>query len=147
MALPRRPKRRRPRFDAGGGGSDDRDALSPFLDTVRACYPRKAIMITEFGFDSNQNGSVEVRGTYQFQANSAAFHLGVFATKPWLSGAIYFPLQDFANNPNYSGGNPYPDPPWDQKGLIDQYRNLKPAFAVVASIFKSTQQIGARAGP
>jgi hypothetical protein len=38
-----------------------------------------------------------VRGTYQFQANSAAFHLDVFATKPWLSGAICFPLQDFAN--------------------------------------------------
>jgi beta-glucuronidase len=130
-------------FDAGGGGDDDRDALGPFLDTVRACYPHQAIMITEFGFDSNQNGPVEVRGTYQFQANSAAFHLGVFATKPWLSGAIYFPLQDFANNPFYTGGNPYPQPPWDQKGLIDQYGNLKPAFAAVASIYEATKQVGA----
>jgi beta-glucuronidase len=129
-------------FSAGGGGDDDRDALSPYLDTLRACYPKKAILITEFGFDANQDGSVEVRGTYGFQANTAAFHLGVFATKPWLSGAIYFPLQDFANNPKYTGGNPWPDPPWDQKGLIDQYGNFKPAFSVVQQIFKSTRQLG-----
>ena len=80
-------------FDAGGGGDDDRDALSPFLDSVRACYPNKAIMVTEFGFDGNRNGPVEERGTYAFQANSVAFHLGVFASKPWLSGAMYFALR------------------------------------------------------
>jgi beta-glucuronidase len=128
-------------FDAGGGTTDDRAALSPYLDSVRACYPTKAIFVTEFGFDANQDGPVEVRGTYAFQANSAAFHLGVFASKRWLSGAVYFPLQDFANNPNYTGGNPWPDPPFDQKGLVDLYGNLKPAFSIVARIFKSTVQI------
>jgi beta-glucuronidase len=129
-------------FDAGGGATDDRDQLSPFLDSLRACYPSKALLVTEFGFDSNQNGPVEVRGTYQFQANSAAFHLAVFASKPWLSGALYFPLQDFANNPTYSNGNPFPDPPFDQKGLIDLYGNFKPAFGVLASIYKSSEQLG-----
>jgi hypothetical protein len=99
------------------------------------------MLVTEFGFDANTDGPVEVRGTYAFQANSAAFHLNVFATKPWLSGALYFPLQDFANNPDYTGGNPWPDAPWDQKGLIDQYGNLKPAFGVVQQIYQSTQQI------
>ena len=29
-------------YDAGGGTTDDRDGLSPFLDSVRACYPTKA---------------------------------------------------------------------------------------------------------
>ncbi len=128
-------------FSAGGGGDDDRDYLSAYLDKLRACYPKKAMIVTEFGFDANTDGPVEVRGTYAFQANSAAFHLDVFATKPWLSGALYFPLQDFANNPNYTGGNPWPQAPWDQKGLIDQYGNLKPAFGVVAQIYQSTQQI------
>ena len=52
-----------------------------------------------------------------FQANSVAFHLGVFASKPWLSGAIYFLLQDAATWLGYSGGNPRPNPPFDQKGL------------------------------
>ena len=90
-------------FDAGGGGDDDRDALSPFLDTVRACYPTKAIMVTEFGFDGNRDGPVEERGTYAFQANSVAFHLNVFATKPWLSGAMYFALQDYVAFPTVLG--------------------------------------------
>ena len=134
-------------FDAGGGSTDDRDALSPYLDSLHACYPRKAIFVTEFGFDANQDGPVDVRGTYAFQANSAAFHLGVFATKPWLSGAVYFPLQDFANNPGYTGGNPWPDPPFDQKGLIDMYGKFKPAFSIVARLYKSTAQIAPTVGP
>ncbi|MGO9788496.1 MAG: glycoside hydrolase family 2 protein [Solirubrobacteraceae bacterium] len=128
-------------FDAGGGATDDRDALSPFLDTLRSCYPSKALFVSEFGFDSNFDGPVEERGTYEFQSNSAAFHLGVFASKPWLSGAIYFLLQDAATYPSYSGGDPFPDPPFDQKGLINPQGVLKPAFAVVASIYKATQQL------
>jgi len=128
-------------FDAGGGATDDRDALSPFLDSVRACYPTKALFVSEFGFDANRIGPVEERGTYQFQSDTAAFHLHVFASKPWLSGAMYFLLQDAATFLGYSGGNPWPDPPFDQKGLVDLYGNLKPAFAVVASIYKATTQI------
>ncbi len=128
-------------FDAGGGTNDDRDALGPFLDSLRACYPTKAIMVTEFGFEANRHGPVEERGTYEFQADSAAYHLGVFATKPWLSGAIYFALQDFAARPGWGGGDPWPDPPWVQKGLVDEYGNLKPAFGIVSSIFHSTTQL------
>jgi beta-glucuronidase len=128
-------------YDAGGGTTDDRDALSPFLDSLRACYPKKALFVTEYGFEASQNGPVEVRGTYQFQANTAAFHLGVFASKPWLSGAMYFALQDFATTPGFTGGNPYPDPPFNQKGLIDPNGNFKPAFAVVQSLYRATSQI------
>jgi beta-glucuronidase len=128
-------------FDVGGGGDDDRDALSPFLDTVRACYPKQAIMITEFGFDANRDGPVEERGTYEFQSNSVAFHLNVFATKPWLSGAMYFALQDYVAFPTYSGGDPRPDPPYNQKGLLDLNGNPKPAWSVVSQIYHATQQI------
>ena len=109
-------------FDAGGGTTDDRDELSPFLDSVRACYPNQALMVSEFGFDGNRSGPVEARGTYQFQDNSIAFHLGVFATKPWLSGAIYFGLQDFASKPGYDGSNPLGTPPFVTNGLLDRQR-------------------------
>src|SRR5262249_27183480 len=68
-------------FDSGAGAAADRDALSPFLDSLRACYPKQAIMITEVGFDANRNGAVDERGTYQFQANAIEFHFGVFASK------------------------------------------------------------------
>ena len=128
-------------FSAGGGGDDDRDALSPFLDTVRACYPTKAIMVTEFGFDGSRDGPLEERGTYAFQANSVAFHLGVFATKPWLSGAMYFAMQNYVAFPQYSGGDPRPDPPYNQKGLLDFAGNPKPAWPVVSQIYHSTVQI------
>ena len=126
---------------AGGGTTDDRDALGPFLDSFRACYPTKALFVTEFGFDANRDGPVDERGTYAFQSNSAAYHLDVFATKPWLSGAMYFTLQEYAAFPGYSGGNPLPTPPFNQKGLVDLAGNFKPAFAVVQRIYTATVQI------
>ena len=109
-------------FDAGVGASADRDALSPFLDAMRACYPTKAIIVTEFGFDASRHGPVEERGTYEFQANTAAYHLGVFATKPWLSGAIWFALQDFAAKPGWTGGDPRGDPPYRPEGHVRHLR-------------------------
>jgi beta-glucuronidase len=128
-------------FDAGGGGTDDRDQLGPFLDSLRACYPTKALMVSEFGFEANRHGPLEERGTYEFQAGSTAYHLGVFATKHWLSGAIYFALQDFAARPGWGGGDPWPEPPWVQKGLVDLNGNLKPAFSLVSAIYHATAQI------
>jgi beta-glucuronidase len=128
-------------FQADGGQIDDRDGLGPFLDSFRACYPNKALFVTEFGVDANRVGPVEERGTYAFQANTDAFDLSVFASKPWLSGATYFTLQDFAARPGWAGGNPLGNPPFVQKGLVDLQGNLKPAFPLVASIYKSTVQI------
>jgi beta-glucuronidase len=134
-------------FDSGGGTADDRDQLSPFLDGLHACYPNKALMVTEFGFEGNRHGSVEERGTYEFQANTTAFHLGVFASKPYLSGAIWFAMQSFAAKPGWTGGNPLGDPPWVEKGQIDQYGNQTPLFGLTQQIYKSTVQIGPAAVP
>jgi beta-glucuronidase len=128
-------------FDAGGGTTDDRDALGPYLDSLRTCYPSQALMVSEFGFDANRDGPIEERGTYEFQSNTAAYHLGVFASKPWLAGAIYYTLQDYASSPGKNGGNPWADPPFVQKGLVDLNGNLKPAFAVVSSLYHATTQI------
>jgi hypothetical protein len=134
-------------FDEGGGATDDRDALGPFLDSLHACHPKTALMVTEVGFDGNRRGPVEEYGTYQFQANMLAYHLHVFASKSWLSGAIIQTLQDFVAMPGYNGGNPFPDPlPINEKGLLDVNGNPKPAFAVVSGSFHSTRQIGPRAG-
>jgi beta-glucuronidase len=129
-------------FDEGGGVTDDRDALSPFLDSLRACQPTKALFVTEFGFDGNRDGPVEEYGTYQFQANMLTYHLAVLASKTWLSGALVQILQDFLAYPTYNGGNPWPDPPLNQKGLVDPYGNEKPAFGVVSESYRSTEQIG-----
>jgi beta-glucuronidase len=131
-------------FQEAGGVTDDRDALSPFLDSLRACHPKQALMVTEFGFDGNRDGPVEEYGTYQFQDEMLAYHLGVFATKRWLSGAILQTLQDFVAFPSYNGGNPWPNPPFNEKGLVDANGNPKPAFGLVSSSYHATAQIGRR---
>jgi beta-glucuronidase len=117
----------------------DRENLSDFLDQMRACYPSKALMVTEFGAEANRSGPFEERGTYEFQAEWLDYHLGVYATKPWLSGAITM-LQEFWCRPNWSGGNPRPSSPVHQKGIFDLAGNPKPGATVVGDWFRRTQQ-------
>ncbi|HWF51676.1 MAG TPA: glycoside hydrolase family 2 TIM barrel-domain containing protein [Solirubrobacteraceae bacterium] len=128
-------------FDAGDGATADRQELSPFLDSFRACYPTKALMVTEFGFDGNRTGPVEEYGTYAFQTDAIAYHLGVFATKPWLSGVMYFALQNYVAYPGYVGGDPLSNQPFNEKGVVDFQGNLKPAAATISSIYHSTVQV------
>jgi beta-glucuronidase len=126
-------------YPGPNGTVADRDNLSGYLDGMRACYPDKALMVTEFGAEANRSGPFEERGTYEFQTDWLDFHLGVYATKPWLSGAITM-LQEFWCRPNWSGGNPYPQPPVHQKGIFDLNGNPKPAAQLVGDWFRRTQQ-------
>ena len=109
----------------------DRTKLSGYLDAARACYPDKALMVTEFGAEANRDGPVEEKGTWAFQQDWVNYHLGVFATKPWLSGAIYWALNEFWVRPGWEGGNPRPTSPIHQKGLITYDGVSKPAWADV----------------
>jgi beta-glucuronidase len=131
-------------YPGPGGTLADRDGLSSYLDTVRACYPKKAIVVTETGAEANRDGPEEEKGTYAFQSDFANFHFGVYATKPWLSGAIWWGLQEFRVRPTWDGGNPRPTSPWHTKGLITKDGVKKPAFFVLQQIFHNTQQIGRR---
>jgi len=115
--------------------------LGPFLDSLRSCYPNKAIIVSEFGFDANRTGPASERGTYAYQSWAIAYHLRVFAARPWLSGAIYFTLKDFASRAGWDGGNPHGRAPFGQNGLIDLSGRTKPAFATIASIYHATVQI------
>jgi Glycosyl hydrolases family 2, TIM barrel domain len=135
-------------FDAGGGTTDDPDQLSPFLDFLHGCYPAKPLMITEFGFEGSQNGPPEQRGTYQYQTAQAAFHLGVFASKPYIAAAMWFDLQSFPSKPGWTGGDPFPHPPFVEKGAIDLAGNpVQPLFSTIQSIYTSTAQIAPAPAP
>jgi beta-glucuronidase len=129
-------------YPGPNGQIADRDALSGFLDAMRACYPNKAIFISEFGAEANRSGPVQEKGTYEYQQDFVNFHLGVHASKPWLSGSIYWALQEFRVRPNWDGGNPHPDPPIHQKGLLRYDGTKKPAWFDVERLFKSTPQFG-----
>jgi glycosyl hydrolase family 2 len=122
------------------GSMFDRNGLSGYLDQLRRCYPRHALMITEFGAEANREGLVEDKGTYAFQQDFVNFHLGLFATKPWLSGALYWALNEFRVRPEWEGGNPWPMPPLHQKGLINYDGQPKPAFFDAQRWFRGTSQ-------
>jgi beta-glucuronidase len=120
----------------------DRSLLSDYLDSVHKCYPNKAIIVTETGAEANRDGPVEERGTYQFQSDYANFHYGVYATKPWLSGAIWWTIEEFATRPNWDGGNPWPNSPFHQKAPITMTGFKKPVFYDLQRIYKGTKQYG-----
>ena len=129
-------------YPAPVGQTADRMLLSGYLDAMRACYPKKAAMVTEYGAEGNRNGPPEEKGTYQFQDEYTRFTLGVFATKPWLAGATYWTLQEFRVRPGYTGNNPRGEPPWHQNGPLDRFGNKRPIYGLLQSSYRATQQFG-----
>ncbi|MGI8622447.1 MAG: glycoside hydrolase family 2 protein, partial [Solirubrobacteraceae bacterium] len=117
----------------------DRFALSDYLDRARACYPRQALVVSEFGAEANREGPAEEKGTYAFQRDFVRFHLDVLASKPWLSGALYWALNEFRVRPGWDGGNPRPSPPVHQKGLVTYDRQRKPAWEDVRRAFSAAR--------
>jgi beta-glucuronidase len=102
--------------------------LAGYLDRLRRCYPGQALAVSEFGAEANRDGPVSEKGTYAFQRRFVADHLRIMASKPWLSGAIYWALNEFRVRPGWDGGNPEPDPPLHQKGLLHYDGKRKPAW-------------------
>jgi beta-glucuronidase len=121
----------------------DRTKLPAYLDSVRACYPEQAVMMTEFGAEANRDGPVEEKGTWAFQQDFINFHLGTYATKAWLSGAVYWALNEFKVRPGWEGGNPRPTPPLHQKGVL-RYGDFshKPAWEDLHRNYVATKQFG-----
>jgi beta-glucuronidase len=128
-------------YQGPNGELADRDGLSPALDYLHRCYPGKSLVVTEFGAEANRAGPADERGTYAFQADLNDFHLQVYATKPWLGGAMGT-LQTFKCRPLWNGGNPRPTPPYHDKGVFDYFGNPKPAAEVVSRWYHQTVQYG-----
>ena len=117
------------------GSITDRNGLGPYLQRLHDDYPRQALFVTEFGAEANRAGPVTEKGTYAFQQDFLTYHLNVFATKPFINGALVWILKDFRVKPHYDGGNPKPAPPLNQKGLVDPAGARKPAFDTVKQLF------------
>jgi beta-glucuronidase len=130
-------------YPGPSGSLFDRTKLSAYLDRVRSCYRSKAVVITEFGAEANRDGPVEEKGTWAFQQDFINFHLGVYAQKPWLSGAVYWALNEFKVRPGWEGGNPRPNPPVHQKGVLTYGDfNRKPAWEDLRRNYTGTRQFG-----
>lgn len=119
----------------------DPTQLGPYLDSLRQCYPNQAIMISETGAEANRDGAVTEPGSYAYQTAYAQHHYAVYASKPWLSGAIWWGLREFRVRPNWNGGNPFPTPPWHAKGVLDRFGRAKPAWSFLRNERKSVDQL------
>jgi beta-glucuronidase len=129
-------------YPGPSGQIADRSLLSAYLDRAHACYPRQGLFVTEFGAEANRDGPVQERGTFEFQSDFVNYHLGVFATKTYLSAVSYWALEEFRVRPGWDGGNPHPDPPIHEKGLVSMTGFKKPAYFDVQRIYRATRQIG-----
>jgi beta-glucuronidase len=122
----------------------NRAALGQYLDRLHGFYPHKALFVTEFGAEANRSGASTEKGTFEFQSEFMRFHLATFSRRPFVSGAIAWILQDFRVRPGWEGGNPTPEPPYNQKGLVDQHGRRKPAFGPTARAYRKVRPLGAR---
>jgi beta-glucuronidase len=128
-------------YPGPNGQTEDRDLLGPFLDQMHAYYPDMALFVTEFGAEANRHGSVDQKGTYEFQQDFLRDHIETYMSKPYINGAIAWILRDFRVRPDWEGGNPRPEPPLNQKGLVDDLNKRKPAFDDVAELYKSIRAV------
>ena len=124
-------------YPGPGGQIDDRADLGPFLDQVHRYYPTKALFVTEFGAEANRDGPFDEKGTYFFQRQLIEDHLAVYDSKPFVNGALIWALRDFRVRPMWDGGNPKPQYPLNQKGLMDQFGKPKPAYYAAQRIFEN----------
>jgi beta-glucuronidase len=122
------------------GSMADPTLLSGYLDKMRRCYPKQALAVTEFGAEANRDGPAEERGTFQFQQGFVKWQLDQLDKKTFLSGATYWALREFRVRPTWDGGNPRPEPPFHQKGLLTMTGEKKPAWFDVQRIYSSTTQ-------
>jgi beta-galactosidase/beta-glucuronidase len=129
------------------GSIADRSGIGPYLERLHYDYPRQALFVTELGAEANRAGAATEKGTYAFQQDFLTYHLNVIAGKPFVNGALVWILKDFHVKPSYAGGNPKPDPPLNEKGLVDLTGARKPAFETVKRIFQAQPKAEPKAQP
>ena len=134
-------------YPGPNGQTENRARLGPFLDQMREYYPELALFVTEFGAEANRKGPIDQKGTYAFQRDLMRHHVNTYIKKRYLNGAIAWILRDFRVRPDWEGGNPTPQPPWNQKGLTDSRARKKPAFKATAKLYKSVRTVARRVYP
>ena len=114
--------------------------LGPYLDRMRQLYPTQAMVLTEFGAESTFAGPATEKETFAFQTDYVRRVLDVVDQRPWLGGAIYWTLREFAVKPDWDGGaaRAVPRDAIHNKGLITYAGQRKPAWAVAERDFAAT---------
>jgi hypothetical protein len=114
--------------------------LAPYLDHMRKLYPAQALVLTEFGAESTFAGPPGEKETYAFQSRYVQQVLKIVEERPFVGGAIYWTLREFAVKPDWDGGakRAVPRDSIHNKGLITYAGTRKPAWTVAESDFART---------
>jgi beta-galactosidase/beta-glucuronidase len=121
--------------------------LLPFIDELRAEYPRQALLLSEFGAEATRNGAATEKDTFQFQSTYVGQVLDAVDQRPFVAGTVYWTLREFAVSRRWDGGSCRPrsqDTAIHRKGLLD-YRTAaaKPAWSVLRARYQGTPLYGA----
>jgi beta-glucuronidase len=131
-------------FPGPNDSTEDRRRLGPYLDQMRDYYPELALFLTEYGAASNHHGPAGDKGTYEFQRDFVRYHAKTAIAKRYLSGALAWLLKDIRVRPDWNDGSPTPQPPWNQMGLAEARWHKKPAFGVLAELYRSVRPVARR---
>jgi len=114
--------------------------LGPYLDRMRRLYPTQAMVLTEFGAESTFEGPALQKESYAFQTDYTRKVLDIVRKRPFVGGAIYWTLQEFAVKPDWDGGakRSVPRDGIHNKGLITYDGRRKPAWKVAEQDFART---------
>lgn len=101
--------------------------LSSYLDKVHNTYPDKTFFISEFGLcEPNFKGGDERR------IKDLIYHMAVYESKEYISGAIYFDLTDYRTH--YPGTSVEGRYRQRIHGVYDFYGNPKPSAKVLREL-------------
>ena len=102
--------------------------LSDYLDSRARLLPeRRRSWSPSSAPRPTATGPVEEKGTYEFQQDFVNYHLGVYATKPWLSRRDLLGAAGVPRAAGLGRRQPAPDPPIHQKGVVALRRRAQEA--------------------
>jgi len=123
------------------------EQLPGFIDKLRRDYPNQGIMMSEFGAEATRDGAATDKDTFAFQSEYVRKTLDIVDRRPYLGGAIYWALREFAVRPVWDGGACRPADQSNaihRKGLLNYDGTPKPAWDLARQRFEAEPVFASR---
>lgn len=117
-----------------GWYAKDVNVIGNLLESVQAYAGNKPIMLSEYGAEAIVGKEGTEKSTEFYQGFVIDAHNRILDNFKHFFGKMYWSSSEFWCRPNWTGGNPYPVPPFHVKGLISWDRaHKKPGWRVMFS--------------